>query len=288
MSRWTRSWRAFDCNGPIKAVRCNLEHVRRRARKKLGLPITRDSAILSTFVKKVRCVIEEELGSQISTIAPAAPQLVGWDSEDFQDALESAGLVSARKNDGHSNERSTYWDTNAAYAALGHGLCQSWADPTRCVVEERQMPYEHVLFLDFDNSSFSATVQYMQHSDQEWTYSNSVDARLGWWRLPVYEVSRGRFWEHIYEVILEVAGALQRAPNKVVLLGDHGSNAAFLDIVKAALWEVLEIDVSLMLSANKAEDVGMLAARGAAEFARRAEVWKKWEVAHEDIESIEL
>ena len=58
--------------------------------------------------------------------------------------------------------------------------------------------------------------------------------------------------------------------------------------MKAAMWDVLELDVSLMLSANEAENVGMLAARGAAGFARRAETWKNWKRTLEDDESMEL
>ena len=239
-------------------------------------------------MKKVRGAVEKELGTSVSTIAPVAPQLVGWVSEDFQDALDLAGLTSSRLSERGSNDKPTYWDTNAAFAGLGHGLCKSKTNLADCLDEERQMPYEHVLFLDFDNSSFSATVQYLQHADQEWSYSNRIDMELGWWKLPVFEVSRARFWAQIHEVILEVAGALQRAPNKVILLGDHGANPEFLDVVKAAMWDVLELDVSLMLSANEAENVGMLAARGAAGFARRAETWKNWKRTPEDDESMEL
>ncbi|KAF2631941.1 hypothetical protein BU25DRAFT_406462 [Macroventuria anomochaeta] len=285
MSRWARSWKDFDCEGPVNRLRCELEPIRREARRKLGLPITRDSGTLSKFVKRVRSAIEEELGTSVSTITPVAPQLVGWLNSDFQDALDLAGLASSRLD---SNDKPTYWDTNAAFAGLGHGLCESESDFSDCLNEERQMPYEHVLFLDFDNSSFSATVQYLQHADQEWSYSNRIDMELGWWNLPVFEVSRARFWAQIHEVILEVAGALQRAPNKIVLLGDHGANAEFLDVVKAAMWDVLEVDVSLMLSANQAKDVGKLVARGAAGFTRRAETWRNWKRTQEDVESIEL
>lgn len=283
MSRWTRSRREFDCEGPVKRVRCDFEQVRRAARRRLGLPITRESATLSKFVKRVRGAVEEELGTPIPTIAPAAPQLIGWDSRDFQDALSLAGLTSTRLGD-----KPTFWDTNAALAGLGYGLCDSGTSLADCLEEERQMPYEHVLFLDFDNSSFSATVQYLQHADQEWSYSNHVDMELGWWNLPVFEVSRARFWAQIHEVILEVAGALQRAPNKIVLLGDHGKHTEFLDVVQAALWDNLEIDASLMLDAYTAEDVGMLAARGAAKFAKRAQTWEDWKRAQSDDESIEL
>ncbi|KAF3051417.1 hypothetical protein E8E11_006569 [Didymella keratinophila] len=282
MSRWTRSKKEFDCEGPVNRLRCEMEPVRREARRKMGLPVTKESATLSRFVKKVRGAIEEELGTPVSTIAPVAPQLVGWASSDFQDALDLAGLTSSRLGD-----KPTYWDTNAAFAGLGQGLCESGANFADCVDEERQMPYEHVLFLDFDNSSFSATVQYLQHADQEWSYSSRIDENLGWWNLPVFEVSRARFWAQMHEVILVVAGALQRAPNKIVLLGDHGSNAEFQDVVKAAMWDVLEVDVSMMLGANDNENTGMLAARGAAGFARRAETWKNWR-RHDEVESIEL
>ena len=288
MSQWARSWKDFDCEGPVKRLRCDLEQVRREARRRSGLPITRESATLSKFVKKVRDAVEEELGTSVSTIAPVAPQLVGWDSEDFQDALDLAGMTSSRLGERGSNDKPTYWDTNAAFAGLGFGLCESKTNLANCLDEERHMPYEHVLFLDFDNSSFSATVQYLQHADQEWSYSNRVEMELGWSNLPVFEISRARFWAQIHEVILEVTGALQRAPNKIVLLGNHGANAEFLEVVKAALWDVLEIDVSLMLSANRAEDVGMVAARGAAGFAKRAEDWRNWKRTQEDLESIEL
>lgn len=283
MSKWTRAWKEFDCEGPVKHLRCDLEQVRREARRRLRLPITQESATLGTFVKKVRGAIEKELGTSISTVAPVAPQLVGWNSEDFEDALHLAGLTSSRLGD-----KPTYWDTNAAFAGLGYGLCESKTDLADCLEDERQMPYEHVLFLNFDDSSFSATVQYLQHADQEWSYSNRADMHLGWWSLPVFEVSRARFWAQIHEVILEVAGALQRAPNKIILLGEHGANSDFLDVVKAALWDVLEIDVSLLLSANEAEDVSKLAARGAAEFAQRAETWRDWKRKQDDVESIEL
>lgn len=283
ISQWTRSRKEFDCEGSVKRVRCDLEQIRREARRRLGLPITRESATLSKLVKKVRTAVEEELGTSVFTIAPAAPQLVGWNSEDFQDALDLAGLTSTRLGD-----KPTYWDTNAAFAGLGHGLCDPGTSLVECLEQERQMPYEHVLFLDFDNSSFSATVQYLQHADQEWSYSNSVNMGLGWWNLPVFEVSRARFWTQIHEVILEVAGALQRAPNKIVLLGDHGKDAEFLDVVNAALWDNLEIDAELMLSAYNKEDVGMLAARGAAGFAGRAQTWAEWKKVQDGVENIEL
>ncbi len=283
MSQWTKLWKEFDCEGPVKRLRCDLEQVRRGTRKQLKLPVTHDSATLSTFVKKVRDAVEAELGAPISTIAPVAPQIVGWNYEDFEDALHLAGLTSSRPGN-----KSTYWDTNAAYAGLGYGLCGSKTNLADCLEEERQMAYEHVLFLNFDNSSFVATVQYLQHADQEWSYSSSADTRLGWWNLPVFEVSRAKFWARIHDAILEVAGALQRAPNKIVLLGEHGADPEFLDVVKAALWDVLEIDASLLLSANRVEDVSMLAARGAAGFARRAETWKDWKRAQDEEEAIEL
>lgn len=284
MSQWTRSWKEIDCEGPVKRLRCDLEQIRREARRKLGLPITRESATLSKFVEKVRNAVEEKLGAPVSTIAPVAPQLVGWVSDYFQDALDLAGLTSSRPDD----QKPTYWDTNAAFAGMGYGLCSIRTNLADCANEERQMPYEHVLFLDFDNSSFSATVQYLQHVRQEWTYSTRISTDLGWWNLPVFEVSRAKFWAQIHEVIQEVAGALQRAPNKIVLLGDHGENPEFLDVVKAALWDVLEFDIEVMLSAGNARDVGMVAARGAAEFALRAEMGRHAGRTRDGVESIEL
>lgn len=213
------------------------------------------------------------------------PLYPSFDDADFQDALDNAGLTSTRKGDGSG--RLIYQETNAAFAGLGHGLCDSWSHRKTCVDEESHMPYGHVLFFNFDDS-FSATVQYMKDTKQEWSYSHTINPSLGWWDLPVFEIPRAKFWARIHEEILDVAGTLQRPPNKIVLMGEHGRDEEFVEVVKAALWDVLEFDVSMMLDANHAGDTGKITSRGAAELAWRAGYWNARNEGLVEAEDMEL
>jgi hypothetical protein len=237
-------------------------------------------------LKQIRVAVEDELKSPISTIAPAFATLNGFEDDAFHDALEFAGLTSAKPTNGADSF--VYRETNAAYAGHGYGLCESWRNSKECGDEEKHMRHEHVLFLNFDSSFFSATVQYMQNAYDENAYSNTNDMSLGWWNLPVDDVPRARFWARMHEELIKTVGAVQHPPNKIVLLGEHAGDAEFIEVVKTAMWEILEIDVSLMLSAHVAEGVGRLAARGAAEFARRSEVWRREDTPSQALEGIEL
>ncbi|KAF2131398.1 hypothetical protein P153DRAFT_383509 [Dothidotthia symphoricarpi CBS 119687] len=285
LSQWTRSQDKSKCHGILGRLGCSLRRAGCQTRKAFGLPASRNSGILSNFLSRVRGAIEEELGSPISSIAPVFPLLPSFEEEDFQDALESVGLTSTRSE--HGSNELVYQETNAAYAGLGYGLCTSWSSHQACMDEASQMPYGHILFLNFDDS-FSATVQYMDNISQEWSYSHSINTSLGWWDLPVFEIPRAKFWARIHEEIVEVAGALQQPPNKIILQGAHARDEEFVEVVKAALWDVLEFDVSMLLEADNKVDPGTVAARGAAELAWRAEHLSLHHNGLEETEGMEL
>ena len=265
--------------------KCDWRKVSRGVRGLLGLPISRDAATLSNFLHTLRTNLAEELGRPITSIAPAIFPLDKDKTQDFKDALELAGLTSTRTLSG--NSLVAHLDVNAAYAGLGYGLCKEWTDYQNCTYEEVTFPYLDVLFLSFDNSSFTATVESLQNPYQEWPkYNFNLD--LGWWDLPIHEVPRARFWANIHEIIVDTVSVLSRSPSRIVLMGAHGGDEEFRGVVEAALWSVLEMDVDLMLQANKAEDTTRLAARGAAEMALRSQYWSKnrgeWRVAGAPVE----
>ncbi|CAO2650439.1 Nn.00g017310.m01.CDS01 [Neocucurbitaria sp. VM-36] len=281
MTRWMKtrqSWRE-DCNliesSPIFESgrwKCNWRKASRGVRDLLGLPISRDVNILSNFLHILRTTLAEETGRPVTTIAPTIFPLDAAKNQDFQEALKLAGLTSTRPQIG--NDFVVYQDVNAAYAGLGHGLCKAWTDYQNCTWEEYMLPYFDVLFLSFDNNSFSATVEYLRNAYQESGIdSSSFSLDLGWWDLPIHEVPRARFWAKIHELIVDTISVLSFPPSRIVLMGEHGGDEEFRGVVEAALWSVLEIDVDLMLQANEMEDTIRLAARGAAEMAWRSQYW---------------
>ncbi|KAH8727528.1 hypothetical protein GQ44DRAFT_703384 [Phaeosphaeriaceae sp. PMI808] len=238
-----------------------------------GLPSSHDTGILSKFLKDVRGAIEAELGTSIKSITPAFPRLGPHMGNAIQESLAIAGLSSTRANTFIDNEIK-YEEVNAAYAALGHGLCDNRFTHEGCVHGKNIQRHDSVLYFNFDNSSFSAGLTSLRTAfDVQSSYSFGMNTKLGWWNLPVFEDPRAEFWKKIQEMIVDIIQPLTRPPNKIILLGEHGADEEFKEVAKTALWEVLEFDGELMMEAVKKEDVSYIAARGAAELG-----WRKDEM----------
>jgi hypothetical protein len=215
-------------------------------------------------MKKVRSAAEVELNAPVTNIAPAFPYLPLYAEEDVQEAMSKSGLISTRTVT--SSDETVYGEANAAYAGLGHGLCLPAKSDSNCKPRSAQAKEQTVVYFNFDNSSFSLGAMSFQNAFQHRRiFLESSDSRLGWWNLPVFEVPRAKFWAQIHEMILHVVEPMSRPPNRIVLLGEHGVDEEFKEVVKAAMWEQFEFDVEMMLDAVKKEDTGRLAARGAAE-----------------------
>jgi hypothetical protein len=131
---------------------------------------------------------------------------------------------------------------------------------------------QHILFLAFDNNSFSASMHRIPcHSTNQTANMISYIARsdLGWWNLPVFEVPRARFWAQVKECVVHAVSGRGKPPGRIVIVGDHGADQEFRQVVEDALWEELEIDAGMLLRGNDGVDSERLAARGAAELAWR-------------------
>lgn len=249
-----------------RRYRCTMRSLQRSSRRMLGLPASRDAAILSEFISRVRSAIKAETLAPVTSIAPAFPQLSHSQEEDVREALSFAGLTSTRLRGDHAGTI-MYQDANAAYAGLGHGLCESRSSSSDCQSAAKD---QSVLYFNFDNSSFSVGAMTLKNAFQEHrTYVCGSDTTLGWWDLPVYEIPRAKYWARIHEMILNVLATMPIPPNRIVLLGEHGADEEFKEVVKAATWEKFEFDVELMLQTVKKEDIGSLTARGAAELGWR-------------------
>lgn len=266
----------------LMGFECYVAHKIRQLRKWFGWPATADIGVLSSILREVKVAAEDKLGYDIRNVWPAFPYFEKMYEDDVRDALEHAGLE-------WSPTERVYWETNAAYAGLGYGLCDPVNDGSRCKNNEGPAHTERVLILNFDNSSFSASTHRMQTAYKPWPHRYELNLELGWWNLPVYEIPRAKFWAQMHEIIVRVASSEARAPNKIVLMGDHSSDKEFHEAVKAALWELLEFDVEMLLKANENIDGSTLAARGAAELAFRVqEKQSSKEIAEDEYEAVEL
>ncbi|KAL6706501.1 hypothetical protein ACN47E_005440 [Coniothyrium glycines] len=286
MSRWMESYTVpswgDDCQKILSSpsntfetnrFKCNLRNADRRIRRLLGRPTNRDARTLSKFLVRARAAFEAELGEAITTIAPTIFNIRPEEEQDMGDALDFVGLRSARERSRYmfSGLNTAYVDSeaNAAFAGLGMGLCEDWQDDRKCQSQARKNPERTVLYINFDNSSLTASAHQFSSPYKGVMYNYIANTDLGWWNLPIFEVPRAKFWTQIHEAIEKIAGSLWTPPGRIVLMGEHGGDKEFRDVVEAALWGVLEVDVGNMLQVNTVEDSLTLAARGAAELAWR-------------------
>lgn len=273
-------------SAPSESLRCRMQREARQRHADLRQPLGVDATILSSMLRQVKTVIEDKLESAITNVLPVFPPLAALNEEHIEEAFEHAGLtwLHARQQ-----EEQILYETNAAYAGLGYSLCEFGADGSQCAREENELKSQHVLFLNFDNTTFSATLQNMKNAYQQQISATFLDTTLGWWNLPVYDEPRLAFWARIEAIVFAVGNAIQQPPNKIILMGEHGGDQEFVEVVEAALWELFEYDASLLMEANADVNSATLAARGAAELAFRAGGWNEGAThASLDAESIEL
>ncbi|KAI8936301.1 hypothetical protein NX059_006720 [Plenodomus lindquistii] len=228
-----------------------------------------DTAILSKLLMQVRISVETELDIKMTTFAPAMFQLGRNESNIVHHAIELIGLPSRGMNYENSD---IILDTTAAYAGTRAVPCKDCLDSKKYEGQGSEPSQLTVLFVDFDNHSFSASVRSMRREDTSHSIGSQVHLpELGWWNLPIFEIPRAKFWARVHETILDVVGTLSEPIGRIVLMGEHGADKEFEDVVKTAMWSAMEIDVGSMLQRNKPADVGRIAARGAAEMAWRGD-----------------
>jgi hypothetical protein len=259
-----------------------IQFMSRWSNREHAIPLDLYATVLADFMKTTRNVIETELGMRISEIAPTFPQLPGWGEAGVRAALLSAGLTSTRDN--VVSDAPSYDEFAAADAGVAHHLREFAKDN---VSQSKPDAQQNVLYVNFDNSSLSSGVVTLQHVDTEREMLRyNMDIQLGWWNMPIYDSPRAKFWTRIEEMIFDVLEPMPRPPNRIVLMGDHGADQEFKEAVTAALWEKYEFDVEVMLTK---EDVGRLAARGAAELAWRDSMrQREREGLHQNKEAIEV
>lgn len=259
--------------------KCNINNANRRIRKFFGRPASRDAATLSKFLSKTRTVIEAELGSPVTSIAPTIFNIHSEQEQDMSDALDFVRLQSSRERSqsAGSGLNTAYVDSepNAAFAGLNMGMCHDWQDTKACELETRRNPERSVLYINFDNSSLTASAHRFTSPYQSGMYKHVADADLGWWNLPVFEVPRAKFWAKVHEAIAQVGEEMHGMPGRIVLMGEHGADQEFREVVDAALGSVLDVHVAEMLKVNRPKDTLYLAARGAAELGwRHRSTWE--------------
>lgn len=207
---------------------------------------------------------EDRTGHRISAAVTATPHLLALYAEDILDAFEYCGLQHL-----HLSVRGSLAnETGPAYAGYGLGLCSDYTSFTACDAEQMNMPWEAVSTILFTRTALTVTLTTMKGAYYTWEprYRRLEDFTLG------YDARHDNpreeyYWERVRERLIEIMVRNQyyQRPAKVLLLGESVLDETFARVLREALSSVME-EVPEIL-----EDEAMfIAAKGAAEFAKRA------------------
>lgn len=213
-------------------------------------------------MSQLRTLVDTRLGTGTTTsVLPTMPNLPGLEEEDLQDALQYIGL---RALVTHKHVRYV-WETSAAFAGMGFGLCVHPEDCDACEDEEADMPFRYVLALSLTNKSFSAAYTYMQSAFWSSHEAESVRFELG-----LENEEEEMYWDKVKEAIVGVGWEAKRPLDTLLLLGEGVGHPEFVKTVQEALLKLYQGSGPNIRSWGLGESL-YVAARGAAEFAKRAQ-----------------
>lgn len=205
-----------------------------------------------------------KLGHSICSVVVSFPYSIALYEEDISDALKYVGLESL-------TDRSLQFQPHqlsAASGGAGLGLCEHYEDFEKCKQEEEDLPYEQVLAISYTEDALEVSLAAMKNAYHPFEPENHhlIDWALGESSLDSYSRADA-YWIVVRRRILELS--YSEYPNKqiiaVMLLGESAHNEEFQHNVVDALQEFQD-DLPVIHRA----DPLYLAARGAAEYAKRA------------------
>ena len=281
---------------------CSIQSAKRRMNKLLGRPSTSDVGTITSLIQPLLVNAQDKVTSLSITCALVTiPNTPGFTHADLRDAMEYLGLTLIST---HKHIPSAVSELSAAYAGSNIGLCTHYTDVDTCEDEEADMLTSHILALSLTQHSFSAAYTYMSAAYRSLLEASSTRFDLGLEHLSSdFDSSQmklgiscpARYWSRIFDVIIEIGRASLRPLNTLLLLGEDAENPDFVRTVQEALRELLpeasaeEVAAMVLVSGErKADSDGelvdeqtggsselldplYLAARGAAEFAKRAQ-----------------
>lgn len=232
----------------------------RTVRRRLRLPASNDVGRLSELIQCLRTRTEASLGQRIDYVVVSFSSNVALYEEDINDAIEYAGLKPLTGSSFYQQPH----ELAVAYAGSGLGLCEHYNNAERCKEEENQFPREQVLTVSYTKNALEMFLSSMRNPYRFYQPKNShlMDWNMGKSSLASYSRADA-YWAMFRRKFIELG---YRVPiTQVLLLGESAHDETFQGVLLAAIHEFQDE----LPTIHRADPV-YLAAKGAAEFAKRA------------------
>ncbi|KAF2419585.1 hypothetical protein EJ08DRAFT_654057 [Tothia fuscella] len=211
--------------------------LRREARKKIGLPASRDVGILGDQLREIAKDLQSEAHIRVGEVVVTVPHLLALYQDDIEDACEYAGLEYVHLPHYYDP---LVWETMAAFAGYGLGLCNHYKKLERCWEEEKNMTTWNLLTVHYSQHALTTALT-PQHSAYgglfEPPYRHAENFSLG---LSAKDDFRDpeAYWKAVRRELREVVEFAHMGfdePDLVVLTGDSIDTEEFMVSLKDAV-----------------------------------------------------
>jgi hypothetical protein len=167
--------------------------------------------------------------------------------------------------------RPLLWESAAAYAGYGLGLCEHWRDEELCAKENREMSRISALSVHYTTVALTVALPRIRFAAGafEPEYAHVENFTLGHDAIVGYP-SPVEYWADVRSALVSLVDRLGLQPQRIIVSGDR-ADAFFLNFVATTIRDRLGSEPPI--HTDLAE---VAAARGAAELMRRgAAPWSK-------------
>jgi hypothetical protein len=235
----------------------------RAALKRVGLPASYEVGVLANVIKHLRSQLESAFGIHITEAVFAASHLAALYQDDLEDTAFNQGIRYVTPMDEFHD---MVWETSAAYAGHGLGLCEHWRERERCWEENARFPEVTLLALHYSRSALTVSLAPVNDANSVWEpdYRHVENFTLGRDAAANYYDVRD-YWADVrrYVVIIMENYPGFSKPEVIMITGD-AADAEFMENLEEAMMD----HMGRMPEVISDESV-VVAAKGAAEFMRR-------------------
>jgi hypothetical protein len=237
--------------------------MKREARMKIGLPATPEVGILGHLAQDLISKVESELSIEIQSATLAIEHLVALYQDDVEDLCGFLKLDCAKPI---KMFKPIFWETSAAYAGYGLGLCEHYKDKAACDSEDKARHQTDVLAVHYSRGALASSlaVLYEATSIFEPDLLHLEDFTLGKDAAKDFP-SPEQYWEDVRQALLRpmVKNPYARKPQIVIVTGD-AVDGGFIKVLEDSLRDHLGEVPKIY-----AGDAATVASKGAAELRRR-------------------
>ncbi|EPE30831.1 hypothetical protein GLAREA_03798 [Glarea lozoyensis ATCC 20868] len=228
-----------------------------------GLPASVEVGVLAQTIRHLRSQLESDFSISISEAVFTSSHLLALYQDDMEDIAVNVGIkyITPRYQ-----WQPIFWETAAAYAGHGFGMCKHWQDEDRCRDEDLKLPDTTVLSVHYSQNALTVSLAEIQTVFSTWepNYRRVENFTLGSNAISGYS-SLNEYWADVRGTLLQTMEEypLFTKPQLIIVTGIM-TDGYLVDFLKSTMSDYLG-KLPKLISTN----TEVVAAMGAAEFMRR-------------------